>query len=62
MRTSVSISTKAVEQLRSLQANFERKVGFEPSLAQIVELLIKEYVEANPDKVTDGHDVQQPEK
>lgn len=57
MRTSVSISAKAVEQLRSLQANFERKVGFEPSLAQIVELLIKEYVEANKDKVIDDHDV-----
>lgn len=53
-RTSVSISASALERLRFMQGEFERRVGFEPSLAQIVELLIKEYCDANSDTMTSG--------
>jgi hypothetical protein len=48
-RSSVSLSPKTVEQLRKIQAELEIEIGFEPSLAQIVEHLA--------DKMTKGQDV-----
>jgi hypothetical protein len=57
-RTSVSISESAAAKLRDMQSEFERKLGFEPSLAQIVELLIKEYADTNRDNVTIGQHVE----
>lgn len=56
-RLTLSISATAGDQLRALQGKLERSIGFEPSLAQIVEYLIKEYSASNGDKVTAGHSV-----
>ena len=56
-RMTLSISADAGEKLRALQGVFERGIGFEPSLAQLVEYLISEYSANNGDKVTTGHSV-----
>ncbi len=58
-RYGVTVSAQAGEQLKELQKAFERKVGFEPSLAQVVEYLIsKEYQDSvGGDKVTDSKNV-----
>jgi hypothetical protein len=59
IRTSISVSSETREQLRNMQSEFERKVGFEPSVAQLVEYLVSEYVKRNnEDKVTNGQYVQ----
>jgi hypothetical protein len=58
-RYGVTVSAQAGEQLKELQKAFERKVGFEPSLAQVVEYLIsREYQDSvGGDKVTDSKNV-----
>jgi hypothetical protein len=58
-RYGVTVSAQAGEQLKELQKIFERKVGFEPSLAQVVEYLIsKEYQDSvGGDKVTNSKNV-----
>ena len=58
-RYGVTVSAQAGEQLKELQKAFERKVGFEPSLAQVVEYLIrKEYNDSfGGDKVTGNQNV-----
>ena len=56
-RLTLSLSPDAGDQLRALQGKLERRIGFEPSLAQLVEYLIKEYSDNNGDKVTAGHSV-----
>ena len=58
-RYGVTVSAQAGEQLKELQKAFERKVGFEPSLAQVVEYLInKEYQDSvDGDKVTGNQNV-----
>jgi hypothetical protein len=58
-RYGVTVSAQAGEQLKELQKIFERKVGFEPSLAQVVEYLIsREYQDSvGGDKVTDSKNV-----
>ncbi len=58
-RYGVTVSAQAGEQLKELQKLFERKVGFEPSLAQVVEYLIsKEYNDSvGEDKVTSNQNV-----
>jgi hypothetical protein len=58
-RYGVTVSAQAGEQLKELQKTFERKVGFEPSLAQVVEYLIsKEYQDSvGGDKVTNSKNV-----
>ena len=58
-RYGVTVSAQAGEQLKELQKIFERKVGFEPSLAQVVEYLIsREYNDSvGGDKVTDSKNV-----
>lgn len=58
-RYGVTVSAQAGEQLKVLQKVFERKVGFEPSLAQVVEYLIsREYNESvDGDKVTSNQNV-----
>ena len=58
-RYGVTVSAQAGEQLKELQKIFERKVGFEPSLAQVVEYLIsREYNDAvGGDKVTTSKNV-----
>lgn len=57
-RTNVNITAKAADQLRSIQDSLERRLGFAPSLAQIVELLIKEHANTIiEDKVTDSQHV-----
>ena len=50
-RTSISVSETAIAKLRAMQREMEVKLGFEPSLAQLVEYLIF------MDKLTDGQDV-----
>jgi hypothetical protein len=50
-RTSISVSETAIAKLRAMQEEMEVKLGFEPSLSQIVEYLIL------MDKVTNGQDV-----
>jgi hypothetical protein len=57
-RMTLSISADAGEKLRALQGVFERGIGFEPSLAQIVEHLINEYSNTKGDKMTPGHSVE----
>ena len=57
-RMCLSINEQAAQKLRKLQAQVERRIGFEPSLAQLVEYLVNEYSESNKDKVTDGHSVE----
>lgn len=52
-RMTLSISAEAGDRLRAMQGELERRIGFEPSLAQIVEYLI-----SNADKMTDSHFVQ----
>lgn len=37
---SIRINTKSYEDLRELQAEFEKQVGFLPSITQIVEYLV----------------------
>lgn len=54
-RMTLSISADAGDRLRAMQGKLERRIGFEPSLAQIVEYLINEY---NGDMVTPGHSVK----
>lgn len=49
-RVTLSISAEAGDRLRAMQVQLERRIGFEPSLAQIMEYLIN-----NADKMTDGH-------
>ena len=58
-RYGVTVSAQAGEQLKELQKLFERKVGFEPSLAQVVEYHIsKEYNDSvGGDKVTSNQNV-----
>jgi len=58
-RYGVTVSAQAGEQLKELQKDFERRVGFEPSLAQVVEYLIsKEYYNSvGGDKLTDSKNV-----
>jgi hypothetical protein len=58
-RYGVTVSAQAGEQLKELQKAFERKVGFEPSLAQVVEYLIsREYQDSvGGDKVTNSKNV-----
>lgn len=56
-RMTLSISADAGEKLRALQGKLERRIGFEPSLAQIVEYLINECSDINGDKMTTGHSV-----
>lgn len=58
-RYGVTVSAQAGEQLKELQKVFERKVGFEPSLAQVVEYLIsREYQDSvGGDKVTNSKNV-----
>ena len=58
-RYGVTVSAQAGEQLKELQKAFERKVGFEPSLAQVVEYLIsKEYQDSvGGDKMTNSKNV-----
>jgi hypothetical protein len=58
-RYGVTVSAQAGEQLKELQKIFERKVGFEPSLAQVVEYLIsREYQDSvGGDKVTSNQNV-----
>jgi hypothetical protein len=58
-RYGVTVSAQAGEQLKELQKIFERKVGFEPSLAQVVEYLIsREYQDSvGGDKVTNSKNV-----
>jgi hypothetical protein len=58
-RYGVTVSAQAGEQLKELQKIFERKVGFEPSLAQVVEYLIsREYNDSvGGDKVTNSKNV-----
>lgn len=58
-RYGVTVSAQAGEQLKELQKIFERKVGFEPSLAQVVEYLIsREYQDSvGEDKVTNSKNV-----
>ena len=55
-RYGVTVSAQAGEQLKELQKIFERKVGFEPSLAQVVEYLIsREYQDSfGGDNVTNS--------
>jgi hypothetical protein len=43
-----------------MQERLERKVGFEPSLAQIVEFLVNNYFETRRDMMNDSQNVQQP--
>lgn len=57
-RMCLSINEQAAQKLRNLQAQVERRIGFEPSLAQLVEYLVNEYFESNKDKVTGGHSVE----
>jgi hypothetical protein len=58
-RYGVTVSAQAGEQLKELQKIFERKVGFEPSLAQVVEYLIsREYQDSvGGDKMTNSKNV-----
>ena len=56
-RLTLSLSPDAGDQLRALQGKLERRIGFEPSLAQIVEYLINECSDINGDKMTTGHSV-----
>ena len=58
-RYGVTVSAQAGEQLKELQKIFERKVGFEPSLAQVVEYLIsREYNDSvGGDKMTNSKNV-----
>ena len=58
-RYGVTVSAQAGEQLKELQKIFERKVGFEPSLAQVVEYLIsREYQDSVcGDKMTNSKNV-----
>jgi hypothetical protein len=58
-RYGVTVSAQAGEQLKELQKGFERRVGFEPSLAQVVEYLISReyYNSVGEDKVTDSKNV-----
>jgi len=58
-RYGITVSAQAGEQLKELQKIFERKVGFEPSLAQVVEYLIsREYQDSvGGDKVTNSKNV-----
>jgi hypothetical protein len=39
-RTSISVSATAIAKLRAMQREMEIKLGFEPSLSQLVEYLI----------------------
>jgi hypothetical protein len=39
-RTSISVSATAIAKLRAMQSEMEIKLGFEPSLSQLVEYLI----------------------
>ena len=57
-RMTLSISADAGDRLRAMQGKLERSIGFEPSLAQIVEHLISEYSNTNGDIVTPGHSVE----
>jgi hypothetical protein len=57
-RTTVSLNNPAARKLRELQGAFERRIGFEPSLSQLVEYLINEYVSSNRDIMTAGQHVQ----
>lgn len=58
-RAGVGVSGETHEKLRILQAEMERKVGFEPSLAQIVEFLVTNYLtERYPDKLSLTENVQ----
>lgn len=56
-RTSVSVSPKSLDLLRRMQASYERKLGFAPSLAQIVESVLKEHWDANKDVMTASQSV-----
>jgi len=58
-RYGITVSAQAGEQLKELQKIFERKVGFEPSLAQVVEYLIsREYQDSvGGDKMTNSKNV-----
>jgi len=57
-RMCLSINEKASQKLRKLQALVERRIGFEPSLAQLVEYVVTEYYERNKDEMTAGHSVE----
>jgi hypothetical protein len=59
-RVSISVSPECGEKLRTMQERLERKVGFEPSLAQIVEFLVNNYFETRRDMMNDSQHVQQP--
>lgn len=45
-RTSVSVSATAIAKLRAMQKEMEIKLGFEPSLSQLVEYLIDRMTES----------------
>lgn len=44
VRQSITVSPRCAEVLRELQGALERKVGFEPSLAQTVEYAATQYL------------------
>ena len=45
-RTSISVSATAIAKLRAMQSEMEIKLGFEPSLSQLVEYLIDRMTES----------------
>jgi hypothetical protein len=45
-RTSISVSATAIAKLRAMQGEMEIKLGFEPSLSQLVEYLIDRMTES----------------
>jgi hypothetical protein len=45
-RTSISVSATAIAKLRAMQREMEIKLGFEPSLSQLVEYLIDRMTES----------------
>ena len=52
-RTGVALNKTATEALRLAQDEFERQIGFKPSLSQVIEYLAKQYA----DKLTGGQNV-----
>lgn len=52
-RTGVALNKTATDALRIAQAEFEKQVGFKPSLSQVIEYLAKQYA----DKLTGGQNV-----
>lgn len=47
-RVGVSLHADAARAVMEVQAEIERKVGFTPSLSQVIEFLVREYQKKSP--------------